>query len=146
VFRVQGLRGGRNRIEPSESWRRASFTLSVGTPICPYGIAYRRISGLSFRWTVPFSLGSGCIPDRAFGIPEEGGEVSGYGGIASSLKVLKAMLVPSKVSDPATWVRDLGPVGPLWGGGRNRMEPSESWRSADRARRTCELTTLSESF
>jgi hypothetical protein len=34
-------------------------TLSVGTPLCPYGIAYRRAYGLSFRWTVPFSLGSG---------------------------------------------------------------------------------------
>jgi hypothetical protein len=40
-----------------------SVTLSVGTPLCPYGIAYhgiayRRSYGLSFRWTVPFSLGS----------------------------------------------------------------------------------------
>jgi hypothetical protein len=39
-----------------------SVTLSVATPLCPYGIAYRRASGLSFRWTVPLSLGSG--PDK----------------------------------------------------------------------------------
>jgi hypothetical protein len=38
-----------------------SVTLSVGTPLCPYGIAYGRAYGLSFRWTVPFSLGSGTF-------------------------------------------------------------------------------------
>jgi hypothetical protein len=30
-------------------------TLSVETPLCPYGIVYRRAYGLSCRWTVPFS-------------------------------------------------------------------------------------------
>jgi hypothetical protein len=30
-------------------------------PPCPYGIAYRRVYVLSFRWTVPFSLGSGTV-------------------------------------------------------------------------------------
>ena len=30
-----------------------SVTLSVATPLCPYGIAYRRAYGLSSRWTVP---------------------------------------------------------------------------------------------
>jgi hypothetical protein len=37
-----------------------SVALSVGTPLYPYGIAYRRAYELSFRWTVPFSVGSGC--------------------------------------------------------------------------------------
>jgi hypothetical protein len=31
---------------------RKSATLSVGTHLCPYRIAYRRAYGLSFRWTV----------------------------------------------------------------------------------------------
>ena len=31
---------------------RKSVTLSIGTPLCPYPIAYRRAYGLSFRWTV----------------------------------------------------------------------------------------------
>jgi hypothetical protein len=31
---------------------RKSVTLSIGTPLCPYPIAYRRDYGLSFRWTV----------------------------------------------------------------------------------------------
>jgi hypothetical protein len=31
---------------------RKSVTLSIGTPLCPYPIAYRRAYGISFRWTV----------------------------------------------------------------------------------------------
>ena len=30
---------------------RKSVTLSIGTPLCPYPIAYRRAYGLSIRWT-----------------------------------------------------------------------------------------------
>ena len=33
--------------------------LILSTPLCPYGIAYYRAYGLLFRWTVPFSRGSG---------------------------------------------------------------------------------------
>jgi hypothetical protein len=38
-------------------------TTSVATPLCPYGIAHRRVYALSFRWTLPFSLwyGLGCL-------------------------------------------------------------------------------------
>jgi hypothetical protein len=32
-----------------------TVTLSIGTPLCPYGVAYRRAHGLSFGRTVPFS-------------------------------------------------------------------------------------------
>jgi hypothetical protein len=35
------------------------------TPPSPYGIAYLRAYGLSFRWTVLFSLGSG-LGDGAY--------------------------------------------------------------------------------
>jgi hypothetical protein len=35
-----------------------SVTLSVGTTLCPYPIAYRRAYGLSFRWTVLTNLRS----------------------------------------------------------------------------------------
>jgi hypothetical protein len=35
-----------------------SVTLSIGTPLCPYPIAYRRAYGLSFRWTVLKNLRS----------------------------------------------------------------------------------------
>jgi hypothetical protein len=37
---------------------RTSVTLSVGTPLCPYPIPYRRAYGLSFRWTVLENLRS----------------------------------------------------------------------------------------
>jgi hypothetical protein len=68
VFPTQGSsseRGAveRQRLEIKSQVRNPdleSVTLSEGTPLCPYGIAYRTAYGLSFRWTVPFSLGSGC--------------------------------------------------------------------------------------
>jgi hypothetical protein len=31
---------------------QTSVTLSLGNPLCPYPIAYRRAYGLSFRWTI----------------------------------------------------------------------------------------------
>jgi hypothetical protein len=43
------------------SWwlsHQLSVTLSSGTPLCPYPIAYRRAYGLSFRWTVLKNLRS----------------------------------------------------------------------------------------
>jgi hypothetical protein len=48
----------------SQNLALESVTLSERTPPCPYGIAYRRSYGLSFRWTVPFSLVSekGVLP------------------------------------------------------------------------------------
>jgi hypothetical protein len=50
-------------------WRasRVSVTLSVGTPLCPYGLAYRRVYGepVCERWRHLPVTGDGPTPDEA---------------------------------------------------------------------------------
>ena len=43
---------------------RKSVTLSVGIPLCPYPIAYRRDYGLSFKWTVLTKRSKSAVSTR----------------------------------------------------------------------------------